>query len=106
MIEAAGAPQAADAAIESLAPLGVLIILGAKETAQRVPLLNLIVGNRIVAGSVNASPVAFELAVKDLPHLPEKLIGNLIERTSFEKYRQTMIGPAPQAPKVVHVIAG
>lgn len=105
VIEAAGAPAAADAAIEALAPLGVLIILGAKETAGKVPLLDLIVGNRIVAGSVNASPAAFGHATEDLPLLPEQLIRNLIERTGFESYRQTISGPAPVAPKVVHVIA-
>ena len=106
VIEAAGAAAAADAAIEALAPLGVLIILGAKETSQRVRLLDLIVGNRIVAGSVNASPAAFEHAVKDLALLPSTLIAKLIERTAFESYRQTIGGPSPDAPKVVHVITG
>ena len=98
------APEAADAGLRSLSPLGVMVILGARTTAAPAPLLDLIVGNRIVAGSVNASPAAFRQAAADLPFLPAALTGALIERTSFGDYRRTLTGAPPGAPKVVHVM--
>jgi threonine dehydrogenase-like Zn-dependent dehydrogenase len=105
VIEAAGARSAADTGLAALAPLGVMILLGAFSTAEPASLLNLIVGNQIVAGSVNASPEAFAQAARDLARLPRELTSRLIGREPFGTFRQT-IGAAPtDVPKLVHVIA-
>lgn len=104
IIEAAGAPGAAGSALEALAPLGVLIILGAVD-AQLIPLLSLIVGNQTMAGSVNAGPEAFRQAVADLPRMPRSALAGMVERVGFYDYRRSIAGPPPESPKVVHVFS-
>lgn len=104
-IEAAGAPAALTAGMEALAPLGVLVILGSTRGADPLPALHLILGNRIVAGSVNASPHAFELAAVDLPRLPRALLAGMIEERPFADYRRSFLDPAGGAPKIVHLPA-
>ncbi len=103
VIEAAGAPVAADAGLATLGPLGVMIVLGAFSTQAPAQFLDLIVGNQIVAGSVNASPAAFALAARDLPRIPRELTSGLIERTGFGEFERTLAGPPLHVPKVVHV---
>jgi threonine dehydrogenase-like Zn-dependent dehydrogenase len=105
VIEAAGAPDALAKGLQALGPLGVLIVLGAAESGLPVSLLDLIVGNQVVAGSVNASPEAFAQAVRDLARLPSELAGALIERREFGEFRASFLGGPPPAPKIVHVIA-
>ena len=64
IIEAAGAVEAATAALEALGPSGVLVILGVNKSVE-VPMLRLIVRNQAMVGSVNAAPENFRLAVDD-----------------------------------------
>jgi len=104
VIEAAGAAEAAHAGLQALGPLGVMVLLGARETVRPVNLLDLIVGNQIVAGSVNAGPEAFARAATDLPLMPGEVLSRMIERTGFHDFRATLTGPPPDAPKVVHVL--
>ncbi|MDZ4798865.1 MAG: alcohol dehydrogenase catalytic domain-containing protein [Bryobacteraceae bacterium] len=104
VIEAAGARAAADAGMAALAPLGVLIVLGAFSTTGPVPFMDLIMGNRIVAGSVNSSPESFVQAALDLGRLPRELTSRLIERTGIGEYRRTLAGPPLHVPKVVHMM--
>ncbi|MBC7928304.1 MAG: alcohol dehydrogenase catalytic domain-containing protein [Bryobacteraceae bacterium] len=103
VIEAAGPPEAADVGLRALATLGVMVVLGAYETRQPAPLLNLILGNQTVLGSVNASPEHFSLAAKDLGRLPEAITSGLIQRLGFGEYRRTLTGVPLDAPKIVHV---
>ena len=103
-IEAAGAPEAAAAGFEALAPLGVLILLGALEWKGPVRLWNLIGGNQIVAGSVNASPAAFRRAAEDLPLMPPDILRSMIERRPFRDFRRSFVGEPSAAPKIVHEI--
>ena len=67
-----------------------------------MPLLDLIVGNQIVAGSVNASPEAFAAAVADLPRFPSPVLRGMIARTGFEDWRRSIEGSPSPAPKTVH----
>ncbi|HYP06316.1 MAG TPA: alcohol dehydrogenase catalytic domain-containing protein, partial [Bryobacteraceae bacterium] len=55
VIEAAGAPAAARTALAALGPAGVLVMLGVTKPVE-VPMLQLILRNQVVAGSVNAAP--------------------------------------------------
>lgn len=106
VIEAAGSPNALTGGIAAMAPLGVLIVLGALRTEGSLPLLDLIVGNQIIAGSVNASPESFTAAVADLPRLPRGLLKKMIQYRSFEEYRSSFTGAPEQYPKIVHRITG
>jgi glucose 1-dehydrogenase len=103
-IEAAGAPGAASMGMAALGALGVLIVLGAAESTDPLPLTDLIVGNQVVAGSVNASPAAFAQAAGDLPRLPPELLAALIERRDFSDYQSGFFSDSVGAPKIVHVI--
>ena len=102
IIEAAGSNAAACSAISGLAPLGVLILLGAPDGIGDMPFLRMIVGNQVVAGSVNAAPNHFALAVKDLSVLDRSMLGNLIERRNFASAKETIISGAPESIKLVH----
>jgi threonine dehydrogenase-like Zn-dependent dehydrogenase len=104
VIEAAGAPAAVTAAVKALAPMGVLVILGANESAEPLPLIDLIVGNRVVAGSVNASPAAFASAAHDLPLLPRELLTGMVQYRGFNEYRASFLGDPVGAPKIVHIL--
>jgi threonine dehydrogenase-like Zn-dependent dehydrogenase len=104
VIEAAGAPTAASAGMAALGALGVLIVLGAAESEDPVPLVDLIVGNQIVAGSVNASSAAFAQAAEDLPRMPAELLSALIERRDFADFRSAFLSESATAPKIVHTI--
>jgi threonine dehydrogenase-like Zn-dependent dehydrogenase len=104
VIEAAGTPSAASVGLTALGPLGVLIVLGAAESKDPLPLVDLIVGNQVVAGSVNASPAAFAQAAEDLPRMPPDLISTLIERRDFSDFRSAFVSDSPAAPKIVHSI--
>ena len=102
IIEAAGSNTAAFAAISCLEPLGVLILLGAPDGIGDRPFLRMIVGNQVVAGSVNAAPHHFALAVKDLSVLDRSMLGDLIERRSFASAKETIISGAAESIKLVH----
>lgn len=105
VIEATGSASSAVAGIERLAPLGVAVILGAPDAPAHFPFRRLIVGNRCVIGSVNASPEAFAAAVEDLASFDGGLIKRLIERTPLARFRENILGPPALAPKLVHVLA-
>jgi len=107
VIEAAGAGQAAFTAVQSIAPGGVAVILGAMNTAGEFPFRDLILGNRKVIGSVNAAPVDFEAAVSDLARFPMPVVAGMVERLGRSDFHSSLTGngPAPARPKLVHVLA-
>ena len=102
IIEAAGSNTAACAAISCLAPLGVMILLGAPNGPGELPFLNMIVGNQVIAGSVNAAPHHFAQAVRDLSALDRSMLGRLIERRSFASAKETIISGVAESIKLVH----
>ena len=105
VIEATGSPAAALAAIHSLGPLGVCVILGAKSAGGPIPLLDLIVGNQIVFGSVNSSPASFAQAIHDLARFDPAVTASLIHRAGFADFRRTLTEPVPSVSKWVHVLS-
>lgn len=105
VIEAAGSAELTFRAIHVLAPLGVLVLLGAKNSSGDVPFLNLIIGNQSIVGSVNASPRAFELALQDLERIERPWLTSLIERQPFSAFPETILGPPSGAAKLVHSIS-
>ncbi|HEX2726116.1 MAG TPA: alcohol dehydrogenase catalytic domain-containing protein [Beijerinckiaceae bacterium] len=104
VLEAAGTPEAATAAVRALAPCGVLVVLGAATVTPGFPLLNLIVHNQVVAGSVNASASDFAAAVDDLGRFPRALLGQMIDRRSLRAFDSLAPPPAGGAPKRVYAI--
>lgn len=105
LIEAAGSAEAAVAGLERLAPLGVAVLLGADDAYGLFPFRRLIVGNRAVVGSVNASPGAFAAAVEDLGRFDRRILDRLLLRLPLEGAAGSILGPPGEAPKRVHVVA-
>lgn len=104
VIEATGSPEAAFRGFRCLAPLGVYGILGSPNARGDVPLLDMIANNQTVFGSVNASPQAFCLALKDLGRMDRALLSRMIRRAGFDEYSETIPAPPGDAAKIVHVI--
>ena len=103
VIEAAGAPAAAATGLAALAPLGVMIVLGAAVSEREFPLLDLIVNNQAVAGVVNAGPEHFRLAVADLRAFPRAVLEGMIRREDFSAWRRSLDGAVRhEQPKIVH----
>jgi glucose 1-dehydrogenase len=102
VIEASGAHAAANLAIASLGSAGILVLLGVTP-ALEVSVLQLILRNQVISGSVNAAPSDFLLAVQDLRAMPVTVLRSMIERVPFSAFQSTLTGPLRAAPKVVHV---
>ena len=103
VIEAAGVAQAGFDAIAHLTPNGVCGILGARNGEGPVPFLDMIRGNHVVFGSVNAHRKAFEAAVEDLGRFEPAWLDGMLHRLSWRDYR-TLLTPPPGAVKVVHTL--
>lgn len=107
VIEAAGAPSAAATGLAALAPLGVMIVLGAARLEHEFPLLDLIVNNQTVAGVVNAGPEHFRLAAEHIARFPQGALDGLIRREPFGAWRRSFTPAARyDQPKTVHHLAG
>jgi glucose 1-dehydrogenase len=104
VIEATGSAQAAFAAIECLTPLGVAALLGASTGVGHVSFRDLVVGNRIVFGSVNSSPESFALAIEDLARFDPRMLGRMIDRRPFAEFRETIASPSAGTAKMTHVL--
>jgi L-iditol 2-dehydrogenase len=103
VVEAAGARQAAQDAAGALAPLGVMVVLGAK--GAELPLIGMIVNNQVVAGSVNAGPGAFAQAVQDLPCFPRAALNSMVRKLPFSDWSRSIGGPVEfEQPKLVHIM--
>lgn len=101
VIEATGAPAAGFEAVASLAPLGVCSIVGSRNGEGPMPFLDMIVGNHVVFGTVNASPADFRQAVADLAEIP---VAGMIERRGRESILDTLTSRDGPALKTVHRI--
>ena len=104
VIEAAGREGVGERGLNALGPNGVIVMLGAAKSLQ-VPLLQLILRNQVIVGSVNASnPADFRAAVDDLGRFPPDVLNRMIEREPASAFRSTLTGPLRSSPKIVHVI--
>ncbi len=102
VIEACGSGALASAAIGCLKPLGVMIVLGARNEVVPLPFLDLIVGNRILAGSVNAAPEDFLRAISTLAATESAWLRAMIERRPLSQAVESITSSAGDAIKVVH----
>ncbi len=103
-IEAAGAAGAALSGLRSLAPMGVLVVLGATTALMTFPFRDMIIHNQVLIGSVNASAQSFLEALNDLRRFDRKILARLIERRPFCDYEKTILGPPGDGIKIVHVM--
>jgi len=103
IIEATGSPAAAMAGLASLDPLGVLIILGAPRSEGELPLRDLLVGNRVIAGSVNSGPGHWAAAMRHLGVFDRRFLNRLITRMPFDAFHESIAGAPAGTPKVIHI---
>jgi threonine dehydrogenase-like Zn-dependent dehydrogenase len=101
-VEAAGSPTAFQAALEALAPLGVLVALGAASSGQPIDTRRLILKSQIVASSINTSPAAARRAATHLVDFDHSVLESLIERRQPEQAADSIFAGAGGRPKVVH----
>ena len=104
VVEAAGDARAAFAGLGALAPLGVMVVLGALSARGEFPFMDLIVGNRTLLGSVNAGPDAFRRAVEDLARFDKRVLERLVSRRRFTGELDALFDPPAGAAKLVHVL--
>ena len=104
ILEATGSNEAASHALGFLAPLGVFLLLGAKQSAQPFPFIQLIVQNQIVTGSVNAGPEHALRAAEELGQLDRALLERMIYRVPLDRFEDSILGTLSDKPKIVHVM--
>jgi len=104
IFEACGSAELAIAAMRTLRRLGVLIVLGARPAEVTLPCLDMIIGNHIIAGSVNASREHFGLAVDRLSSYDRRWLDPLLLRLPLSAAADTLFHPPVDAIKVVHCI--
>lgn len=104
VVEACGSAELAAAAVGCLKPLGVMVVLGARNETVRLPFLDLIVGNRTITGSVNAGPDHFRQAIASLETLDPSLLRPMIERRPLARALESLAAPVSDAIKVVHAL--
>jgi threonine dehydrogenase-like Zn-dependent dehydrogenase len=100
MLEATGAAEVAAEAMRIVQPNGVLCLLSvtgkAKRSSLDVAAINqrLVLGNGVIFGSVNSSPVHFKRAIRDLQSFNEKWPGFaerlITRRVPFENFDQAL----------------
>lgn len=90
VFEAAGSTAAAKLAMESLVPLGVLILIGASEDRLPIPLLEMVIGNWSVAGIVNAGPGHFEAAIEDLGKIRKRTLDAALRRAPLKAWPEAL----------------
>lgn len=104
VVEACGSSELAAAAVACLTPLGVMVVLGARNETVRLPFLDLIVGNRTITGSVNAGPDHFRQAIATLAATDPAWLRPMIERRPLARAPESLAAPLGDAIKVVHTL--
>jgi len=105
IVEACGVASVAAASLRCLNNCGVQIILGARAASVEIPYLEMILGNKIIAGSVNASRAHFESAASSIGRLERAQLSPLIERRPLAEAPSNVMTPPPSVIKLVHVVA-
>lgn len=101
VLEASGSRAAAAAALDWLAPCGVLVLIGAPDPGIEVPGIRMIVDNLTVAGIVNAARSHFDAAFADLARIPRPWLDAMVERRPASAWRESLAAGSA-APKIVH----
>lgn len=103
VLEATGSASAAFEGIRRMGPLGVCALLGAGMGSGEVSFLDLVVGNQIVFGTVNASAASFTRAVQDLAQFDRRVLAAMIERVGMSEFSRSLSANQTKA-KLVHVL--
>lgn len=104
IIEATGSAEAAFAVLMRMAPLAVMVLLGAPDTTGPLPFMRMIVNNQSVVGTVNAAPQSFAEALTDLAQFNRRALAALISRGRFADLESSLTGTPSAAAKRVHVL--
>ncbi len=105
IVEACGSATAALAALPSLAPLGIMAVLGAPDGLGTMPFGHMILNNQALFGSVNAAPIHYRAAVEDLGRMDVAALRSMIERRRFLDYAASFSSNPDASPKIVHPMA-
>lgn len=105
IIEACGSATVAIESMRVLRRLGVVVLLGARPAEVRLPALDMIIGNHILAASVNASREHFRMAVERLGGYDRRWLRPLIHRLPLAEAAEALFAPPPDAVKIVHRIS-
>ena len=105
IIEATGSGEVALAVLARMAPLAVMVLLGASSVSGAAPFTRMIVNNQTVLGSVNADRESFRAAVADLAQFDPRVLAALISRARFAQIERSLTGPRHTAAKLVHVLS-
>jgi threonine dehydrogenase-like Zn-dependent dehydrogenase len=105
VIEACGSATLAIESMRVLRRLGVVVLLGARPAEVRLPCLDMIIGNHILAASVNASFHHVELAVARLRGYDRAWLNPLLHRLPLAQAAETILHPPGAAVKIVHRIS-
>jgi glucose 1-dehydrogenase len=105
VLEACGSAELAIEAMRVMRRLAVMIILGARPAEVRLPCLDMIIGNYIIAGSVNASREHFKMAVARLRSYDRQWLDPLLMRLPLARAAETIFRPPEGSIKVVHRIS-
>jgi threonine dehydrogenase-like Zn-dependent dehydrogenase len=103
VFEASSHPDAAALGLSVLRTGGVLVFIGASETAIPLTSVEVLRRNLTIAGIINAAGMHFEAALKDLARFPHSWLDRFIERRPFDAWRESLAA-TPAVPKVVHLI--
>ncbi len=103
VLEASGSRDAAHAALDCLAPCGVLVLIGAPNPGLAVPGIRMVVDNLTVTGIVNAARSHFDAAFSTLARIPRHWLDSMIERRPQAAWRESFASAAA-VPKIVHPI--
>ncbi len=104
IFEACGSAPLAVESMRTLRRLGVVLLLGARPAQVHLPTFDMIIGNHVLAASVNASRDHFASAVAQLQAYDPRWLHPLIHRLSLDRAAEAIFAP-PDAVKIVHRIA-
>ena len=105
IIEACGSAELAIESMRVLRRCGVVVLLGARPAEVRLPCLDMIIGNHILAASVNASRDHFFRAVARLGGYDRGWLDPLLMRLPLEEAASALFRPPSDAVKIVHRIS-
>ncbi len=105
VFECSGAAEAARNGLDWLAPLGVLVLIGAADFDVRFPGIRTVLENQTVTGVVNASAEHFAAAVADLGRFDREALRSMIHRRDLSDWAGALAGEGAAAAKQVLVVA-
>lgn len=105
IVETTGSGELTLAVLARMAPLAVMVLLGAADATGPVPFRRMIVNNQAVIASVNSDRQAFHAAVSDLARFDPRMLAGLISRARFAQIERSLTGPPQSAAKLVHVLS-